>query len=85
MIFTNIGITGDIIVFMLEKLAQHPDFQQKLYEEIASRKSDKGFDLSGYVTQSTSLLHYLCTESVRLHPAIGKPIIAYALAASRTC
>jgi len=31
MIFTNIGITGAILVFMFEQLAQDGNFQQILY------------------------------------------------------
>lgn len=69
MIFTNIDITAGVLAFMLDKLAKHPDFQQKLYEEIVARKAEEGFDLRTYVTGQTTLLHYLCLECIRLRPA----------------
>lgn len=72
MIFTNIDITASVLAFMLGKLAKHPDFQQKLYEEIAAQKAEPGFDLNSYVTRQTTLLHYLCLESIRLRPATCK-------------
>ncbi|KAF1993366.1 cytochrome P450 [Amniculicola lignicola CBS 123094] len=71
MIFTNIGITGTIIVFMFEQLAHHADFQQKLHEEIMAKKARADFKLDTYVSSSSTLLHYLCLEVVRLHPALG--------------
>ncbi|PNY28309.1 Cytochrome P450 [Tolypocladium capitatum] len=69
MIFINIDITGSVLAFMLNNLAKHPDFQQKLYEEIVAQKAEEGFDLSSYLARQTTLLHYLCLESVRLRPA----------------
>ena len=72
MIFTNIDITASVLAFMLDKLAKHPDFQQKLYEEVVAQKAEEGFKLSNYVTRQTTLLHYLCLESIRLRPATCK-------------
>jgi cytochrome P450 len=72
MIFTNISITGSIVVFMLTQLAKHPEFQQKLHEEIVNNKEKAGPKLEAYITSSTTLLHYLCMEIIRLHPALGK-------------
>ncbi|KND87116.1 Cytochrome P450 [Tolypocladium ophioglossoides CBS 100239] len=69
MIFTNIDITASVLAFMLSKLTKHPDFQQKLYEEIVAQKAEEGFNLNNYITRQTTLLHYLCLESVRLRPA----------------
>ncbi|CAI7621821.1 unnamed protein product [Penicillium manginii] len=72
MIFTNIDITGNILAFMFGKLAKHPDFQQRLFEEIVSQKDEVGLiDFKNYLARQTTLLHYLCLESVRLHPAIS--------------
>ena len=77
MIFTNISITGSILVFMLTQLAKHPKFQQKLHEEIINNKEKSGPKLEAYITSSTTLLHFLCMEVIRLHPALGKscPIV----------
>jgi cytochrome P450 len=72
MIFTNIDITGSILAFMLGQLAKHPEFQQKLHEEIMAQEAKEGLGLRGYLTRSTSLLHYLCLESLRLQPGICK-------------
>ncbi|KAJ4347486.1 hypothetical protein N0V95_005407 [Ascochyta clinopodiicola] len=72
MIFTNIGITGSILAFMLEQLALHPAFQQDLHTEIISRKAAADLRLDAYVGSSSTLLHYLCMEVVRLHPALGE-------------
>nr|QPC57089.1 cytochrome P450 hydroxylase [Tolypocladium sp. 49Y] len=76
MIFTNIDITASVLAFMLDKLAKHPDFQQKLYEEIVAQKAEKEFNLSEYVTRQTTLLHYLCLESIRLRPATCKDTLS---------
>ena len=73
MIFTNIGITSAILVFMFEQLAHHGDFQQKLYEEITSMKARADSQLNTYICSSSTLLHYLCMEVVRLQPALGMP------------
>ncbi|OGM48068.1 hypothetical protein ABOM_002902 [Aspergillus bombycis] len=69
MIFTNIDITGNVLAFMLGQLARHPDFQQRLYEEIVAQRSGEDLDLKAYVARQDSLLHYLCLESIRLQPA----------------
>ncbi|RYP81234.1 hypothetical protein DL769_002064 [Monosporascus sp. CRB-8-3] len=69
MLFTNIEVTGSILTFMLTQLAKHQDFQQRLYEEIVAQKAEEGFNVRNYVTQQTTLLHYLTLESVRLRPA----------------
>jgi len=71
MIFTNIGITGAILVFMFEQLAQDGNFQQILYEEITSMTAKADFQLNSYISSSSTLLNYLCMEVVRLHPALG--------------
>ena len=73
MIFTNIGITGAILVFMFEQLAQDGNFQQRLYEEITSMTAKADFQLNSYISSSSTLLNYLCMEIVRLHPALGMP------------
>ena len=72
MIFTNISITGSILVFMLTQLAKHPKFQQKLHENIVNNREKAGPKLEAYIASSTTLLHYLCMEVIRLHPALGK-------------
>ncbi|EEP81630.1 predicted protein [Uncinocarpus reesii 1704] len=77
MIFTNIDITGNVIAFMFTQLAKHPEFQQKLYEEIIAQKCESELDLKQYITQQSTLLHYLCLESVRLHPAIWFSVPEY--------
>ncbi|KAE8383482.1 cytochrome P450 [Aspergillus bertholletiae] len=69
MIFTNIDITSSVLAFMLSLLAQHPDFQQRLYDEIMAQRTEKGLDMKVYMARQDSLLHYLCLETLRLNPA----------------
>lgn len=72
MIFTNIDLTATILAFMFKQLAEHPNFQEKLYDEVVAQTVDKGSDLRSYVTRQKTLLHYLLLESIRLEPVICK-------------
>ncbi|KAI3332923.1 cytochrome P450 [Ustulina deusta] len=67
MLFTNIEVTGSILTYTLVQLAKEQDYQQRLYEEVMAHKGED--NIRDYVTQQTTLLHYLTLESVRLRPA----------------
>lgn len=46
--------------------------QDELRSEIAQYKSDGGFEVSKYLTNSKTLLHRVVMESMRLAPAFCK-------------
>lgn len=64
-LFANLDVTSAILAFLLINLAQNPEVQRELREEVLSRKGDE----SAYIQQTDTLLEYTCMESTRLCPA----------------
>ncbi|KAL2045406.1 hypothetical protein ABVK25_012118 [Lepraria finkii] len=68
-LFTNIDITANVLVFMLTNLATHRPFQESLHAEIMQERNRPSYDIAQYIGRQDTLLHYLGMECVRLRPA----------------
>lgn len=72
LLFTNIDVTSTVIAFLLINIAANQSFQSSLREEIAAKQSQPSYNLSDYVLEKDTLLHYAAMESVRMSPALCK-------------
>ncbi|PLB38073.1 cytochrome P450 [Aspergillus candidus] len=70
LLFTNIDVTSTVIAFLLINIAANQSFQSSLREEIAAKQSQPSYNLSDYVLEKDTLLHYAAMESVRMSPAL---------------
>lgn len=80
LLFTNIDVTSTVLAFLLINIAANQTFQSLLRDEIAAKQSQPSYNLSDYVLEKNSLLHYAAMESVRMSPALCKskvPLICY--------
>ncbi|KGQ04425.1 25-hydroxyvitamin D-1 alpha hydroxylase [Beauveria bassiana D1-5] len=70
LLFTNIDVTSTVLAFLLINIAANQTFQSLLRDEIAAKQSQPSYNLSDYVLEKNSLLHYAAMESVRMSPAL---------------
>ncbi|KAK0469980.1 cytochrome P450 [Desarmillaria tabescens] len=72
-LFNNVDVTTIHISWILINLAQHPDVQNRLVQEINTALKDdthgsRSERTNAYLRRTDSLLHYCYLESGRLHP-----------------
>lgn len=64
------------VSWLVTLVAQNPDIQARLVEEIAAALKDETLGanrserLTAYMVKTTTFLHYCCLEAARLHPVL---------------
>ncbi|KAK8143562.1 hypothetical protein G3M48_007056 [Beauveria asiatica] len=70
LLFTNIDVTSTAVACLLLNIAENPDFQESLRQEMAQMKSDPSYDVQQYIAKRDVLLHYAILESLRMRPVL---------------
>ncbi|KAM3450545.1 hypothetical protein MY3296_006008 [Beauveria thailandica] len=70
LLFTNIDVTSTAVACLLLNIAENPDFQESLRQEMAQMKSDPSYHVQQYIAKRDVLLHYAILESLRMRPVL---------------
>ena len=65
MLFAGTDTTSGLLSHILQKLAQHPQWQEKLREEVREARSTPGAEIPYEELMELPLLNAICRETLR--------------------